>query len=140
MGELSALIVRMVVRLCTLMLLVSLLSISYAWIGLTSRGISRRGVKWSHPMSDSDDAPSDMDSSMEAEFDAITLESPPKSFLLKDAKSLSRIEMNEYVLALEKVNPTEHPANCSMGYVKSFQQGLETPPCLDSKLLKLHRS
>merc|ERR1711988_1676992 len=101
---------------CTLMLLVSLLSISYAWIGLTSRGISRRGMKWSHPMSDSDDAPSDMDSSMEAEFDAITLESPPKSFLLKDAKSLSRIEMNEYVLALE------------------------TPPCLDSKLSKLHRS
>ena len=41
-------------------------------------------------MSD-DDAPSDTDSSSEAEFDALMMESPPKSFLLEDSKSLSRV-------------------------------------------------
>merc|ERR1712146_234546 len=107
-------------------------------IGLTSRGISRRGMKWSHPMSDSDDAPSDMDSSMEAEFDAITLESPPKSFLLKDAKSLSRFEMNEYVLALEKVNPTEDPAYSKLlnGVWEVVSTGFGDPALLGFQAIK----
>ena len=131
-------IASMVARAVVLVLLVSLWTLSDAWLGASSRRLSRGGVQWRLPMSDSDDAPSDMDSSMEAEFDAIMMESPPKSFLLGDSKSLSRSEVNEYVLALEKMNPTEDPAYSSLlnGVWEVISTGFGDPALLGFQAIK----
>ena len=72
----------------------------YSWA--PSRSLTRRGSLQPLRSDEADEAPSDMDSSTDAEYDAIEFESPPKAFLLGDSSMMTRSEVNEYVLALEK--------------------------------------
>lgn len=115
------------------LLLACMACLASSFVGINSRIM--RGVKLS--MSD-DEAPSDTDSSSEAEFDALMMESPPKSFLLGDSKSLSRSEVNEYVLALEKMNPTEDPAYSSLlnGVWEVISTGFGDPALLGYQAIK----
>jgi hypothetical protein len=63
---------------------------------------------------DDSGAPSDTTIDDPMTFDSVMLsEGPAKAFFLGDCSSLSRLELNEYVLALEKINPTEDPAYSS---------------------------
>ena len=45
-----------------------------------------------------------------ADVSIINSDADPKYALLSDVKSYSRTQMNEYVLQLEKINPTFNPA------------------------------
>lgn len=87
---------------------------------------------------DADDAPSDMDVSLEAEYEAIEFESPPKAFLLGDSSTMTRSEVNEYVLALEKINPTEDPAYSSLlnGVWEVVSCGFGDPALLGFQAIK----
>lgn len=61
-----------------------------------------------------DGAPSDTTIDDPMTFDSVMMsDGPGKAFLLGDCTSLSRLELNEYVLALEKLNPTDEPAYSS---------------------------
>ena len=74
-----------------------------AWAPSHSITRSRRGSLSPLRSDEADDAPSDTGDTLEAEYDAIEFESPPKAFLLGDSSTMTRSEVNEYVLALETV-------------------------------------
>ena len=120
-----------------LCLLAAIVHVS-AW--LPTRTFTRRGslAPLLCASDDSDDAPSDMDSSLEAEYDAIEFESPPKAFLLGDSSTMTRSEVNEYVLALEKMNPTEDPAYSSLlnGVWEVVASGFGDPALLGFQAIK----
>jgi len=87
----------------------------------------------------SDEGPSDVEQLDPVQtYDAIFSESPPKAFLLGDCKRLSRSEVNEYVLALEKANPVADPAysNLLNGVWEVISTGFGSPAMLGFQAIK----
>lgn len=62
----------------------------------------------------------------------------PKEFLLDGSSALSRAEINEYVLALEKVNPTPEPASSRLlnGVWEVKSTGFGSPGLVGLQVLK----
>ncbi len=109
-----------------------------AWAPSHSITRSRRGSLSPLRSDEADDAPSDTGDTLEAEYDAIEFESPPKAFLLGDSSTMTRSEVNEYVLALEKMNPTEDPAYSSLlnGVWEVVASGFGDPALLGYQAIK----
>ena len=61
-----------------------------------------------------------------------------KSSLLSDISAYSRTQMNEYVLALEKVNPTQEPAKAALlnGVWEIVATGFGSPGIIGLQVIK----
>jgi hypothetical protein len=128
---------RLTMQFFIVILVLCSLMLAHSWRGgVRSRAGSRIGRQRINMCDDS--APSDTDSSSDAEWAEVVMDSPPKMFLLGNSKSLSRGEVNEYVLALEKVNPTSDPTYSSLlnGVWEVISTGFGDPALLGYQAIK----
>jgi hypothetical protein len=131
-------VVGLPMKFIIVVLVLCSLVLAQSWRGgISSRAGSRIG-RQRISMCDDTSAPSDTDSSSDAEWTEVVMDSPPKMFLLGDSKSLSRGEVNEYVLALEKVNPTSDPTYSSLlnGVWEVISTGFGDPALLGYQAIK----
>eukprot|EP00596_Hydrurales_sp_CCMP1899_P005977 CAMPEP_0119034586 /NCGR_PEP_ID=MMETSP1177-20130426/1576_1 /TAXON_ID=2985 /ORGANISM="Ochromonas sp, Strain CCMP1899" /LENGTH=208 /DNA_ID=CAMNT_0006992111 /DNA_START=149 /DNA_END=775 /DNA_ORIENTATION=+ len=72
------------------------------------------------------------------EYTVMQAEADAKSSLLSDIGSYSRLQMNEYVLALEKINPTFEPATAALlnGVWEIVATGFGSPGIIGFQAIK----
>ena len=75
---------------------------------------------------------------MSEDYTVMQAGTDPKASLLGDVCSYSRTQMNEYVLALEKVNPTSEPANAALlnGVWEIVATGFGSPGIIGFQAIK----
>ena len=75
---------------------------------------------------------------MADDYTVMQAEADPKTSLLADVCAYSRTQMNEYVLALEKINPTFEPATAALlnGVWEIVATGFGSPGIIGFQAIK----